>query len=157
MQKVLKRIKNQRGLTLIELLAVVVILGIIAAIAVPSVGKIINNTKDDAKVAEALQIINAAKIAQANDSTKTSWVYENSTSTDTSTTTEGNATETTTTNTPGELKEYLNSVKDTSFTVTFDGDEGTYSITGHDSATVLNKNNSDTTVVPESELTAKAQ
>jgi len=139
MKKVLNRIKNQRGLTLIELLAVVVILGIIAAIAVPSVGKIISNTKEDAKVAEALQIINAAKIAQANDSTKTSWVYD----------AEANDT------TNGELKEYLNSVKDTSFTVTFDAISGNYSIKNHDSATVVGS--AADAAVLESTLTAKAQ
>jgi type IV pilus assembly protein PilA len=43
----LKRIiKNERGLTLIELLAVVVILGIISAIAVPSIGGLIENCSD---------------------------------------------------------------------------------------------------------------
>jgi type IV pilus assembly protein PilA len=57
-----KRLKNQRGLTLVELLAVVVILGIIAAIAVPNIGKLIGKTEDDAKVAEGIQIINAAKL-----------------------------------------------------------------------------------------------
>ena len=38
MKKLVKRLKDQKGMTLVELLAVIVILGIIAAIAIPSIG-----------------------------------------------------------------------------------------------------------------------
>lgn len=56
-------LRNEKGLTLIELLAVVVILGIIAAIAIPSIGSIIAKSKNDAIVADGQQVMNAARLA----------------------------------------------------------------------------------------------
>lgn len=63
MKKLLqKRLKNENGLTLVELLAVIVILGIVAAIAVPSIGGIINNSKVGALKADVLNAMSAAEL-----------------------------------------------------------------------------------------------
>lgn len=62
-----KQLKDERGLTLVELLVVVVILGIIAAIAVVAIGGIIENSKKDAMVADARQMVSAAKLYTASN------------------------------------------------------------------------------------------
>ncbi|ADC48639.1 putative Tfp assembly type protein (PilE-like) [Alkalihalophilus pseudofirmus OF4] len=66
MKKWLKQTKNEKGLTLVELLAVVVILGIIAAIAVPSISGIIENSKKDAAISNAQQVLSAARLYAAS-------------------------------------------------------------------------------------------
>lgn len=58
--------KNQKGMTLIELLAVIVIIAIIALIAIPAISTIIQNSKDKAVLSDASQIISSAKIAIAD-------------------------------------------------------------------------------------------
>lgn len=52
--------KNEKGLTLIELLAVLVIVGIIAAIAIPAIGGTISNAKTKADTASEKMVEEAA-------------------------------------------------------------------------------------------------
>lgn len=60
--------RNERGLTLVELLAVIVILGIIAAIAVPAIGNIIEKSKVEAHNANVTMINNAMKLYKIDHS-----------------------------------------------------------------------------------------
>jgi type IV pilus assembly protein PilA len=113
----LKRlIKNEKGLTLIELLAVIVILGIIAAIAIPSIGGLINKTREDAVKADAVQLLNAAKLyattnpKQIENATGGLVLSKGQSDTD-----------------PGELDEYLDNAPDAySIRITKSGKNITY-------------------------------
>ncbi|PIC98791.1 prepilin-type N-terminal cleavage/methylation domain-containing protein [Sporosarcina sp. P29] len=58
----MKFLKSQRGLTLVELLAIIVILGIVAAIAVPAIGKVVENNHIKATKGEAMIMLEAAQL-----------------------------------------------------------------------------------------------
>jgi type IV pilus assembly protein PilA len=126
-----KKLKDQRGLTLIELLAVVVILGIIAAIAVPSIGNLINNTRDDAVVAEGIQIISAAKLYRASNPADNAITHT-------------------------DLATYIENVDDAEFTVNVTGTNGAlvYTLTGHPSAPLAVTGRTEALGVTETELLA---
>ncbi|MGB3260044.1 prepilin-type N-terminal cleavage/methylation domain-containing protein, partial [Paenisporosarcina sp.] len=62
-----QKLKEQKGLTLIELLAVIVILAIIAAIALPAIGNIIQNSRIDAAKSDALNVLSAATLYESQE------------------------------------------------------------------------------------------
>lgn len=74
MKTLLKKRLNQKGLTLIELLAVIVILAIVAAIAVPAIGNVIENSRYKAVKADAVNVINAANLYYTENPSETAAV-----------------------------------------------------------------------------------
>ncbi|WP_170007822.1 type II secretion system protein [Bacillus fonticola] len=114
-------LKNERGLTLVELLAVIVILGIVAAIAVPSIGGIITSAEEDATVAEGIQIINAAKLYTASERIEDGEVL-----------------------TDEDLGQFLDSVDDKGYKVVINvnNDKYEYTLEDHDSVELVNGKNS---------------
>ena len=63
----IKTLRNKKGVTLVELLAVVVILGIIAAIAVPTIGGLIRRQEANAAQATYDTIVTAAELYAENE------------------------------------------------------------------------------------------
>lgn len=63
----MKRLKNYKGFTLVELLAVIVILAVILTIAVPNVMKIIEKSKKDSFESTAAMMISTAKIQASSN------------------------------------------------------------------------------------------
>jgi len=71
------KLKDQKGLTLIELLAVIVILAIIAAIAIPAIGNIINNSRVGAVKSDFINAIAASELYLLDNPNDTSVSLEN--------------------------------------------------------------------------------
>lgn len=63
MRNRIKQLLNkEEGFTLVELLGVIVILAIILAIAVPGIGKIIDNAKEDTEKNQTALVLDAAQL-----------------------------------------------------------------------------------------------
>ena len=62
MEKLRKAMRKEDGFTLVELLAVIVILGIILAIAIPAIGNVIQNSRDKAAEQEKALVLDAARL-----------------------------------------------------------------------------------------------
>ncbi|WP_345239927.1 prepilin-type N-terminal cleavage/methylation domain-containing protein [Pontibacillus salipaludis] len=63
--------KDEKGFTLVELLAVIVILGIIAAIAIPSIANVVENSKKDAVIRTAEQAVEAYRLMETSEGVDT--------------------------------------------------------------------------------------
>lgn len=75
-RKLREFINKEDGFTLVELLAVIVILGVIVAIAIPAVGSVIDRADEDADHAEISLIEDAARLYTTTngiDSDKINW------------------------------------------------------------------------------------
>lgn len=64
--KIKQMMNKEEGFTLVELLAVIVILGIIVAISIPAIGNIIDNARGNANEAEGALVIDAARLYEAD-------------------------------------------------------------------------------------------
>lgn len=68
-QKIRELRNKEEGFTLVELLAVIVILGIIVAIAIPAIGNIIDSADGQATEAENQLILDAARLYDVDPET----------------------------------------------------------------------------------------
>lgn len=66
MRSKMHKANNQKGFTLVELMVVVVILGILVAIAVPLYGNVTNNAKNKASLADNRVVVGAVEMYQTD-------------------------------------------------------------------------------------------
>ncbi|WP_096269681.1 competence type IV pilus major pilin ComGC [Paucisalibacillus globulus] len=62
-----KKLKKEKGFTLVELLAVIAILGIIVAIAIPTIGNVIDSSEKKADEANIKLMEDAARLAYTSN------------------------------------------------------------------------------------------
>ena len=67
--KLKQLMKKEEGFTLVELLAVIVILGIIVAIAIPAIGNLISGATTDAQAADEALVLDAARLYRVDNPT----------------------------------------------------------------------------------------
>lgn len=68
MNKLALLVKDEEGMTLVELLAVIVILSIVAAIGGVAIAGVIQRSREDGRVADVQMLYEAATLAEASDS-----------------------------------------------------------------------------------------
>lgn len=68
MNKLALLVKDEEGMSLVELLAVIVILSIVAAIGGVAISGVIQRSREDARVADIQVLFDAASLAEASDS-----------------------------------------------------------------------------------------
>ena len=68
MNKLALLVKDEEGMTLVELLAVIVILSIVAAIGGVAISGVIQRSREDGRVADVNMLYEAATLAEASDS-----------------------------------------------------------------------------------------
>lgn len=69
---------NEDGFTLVELLAVIVILGIIVAISIPAIGSVISRADNNATEAEKELVADAARLYVTTENDEVEWKEETS-------------------------------------------------------------------------------
>ncbi len=62
--------KNNKGFTLVEILAMLVILGLLMAVAIPNISGILNNNRKNAYRSDATNMVDTAKIKVAKGNVK---------------------------------------------------------------------------------------